>query len=541
VSKRISADEAAGLVRSGDTVASVGVIGWVTPDALLRSLADRFRSSSEPRDLTFYFPCGTGDSIDIRGMDHVAVEGLMRRIISGSYVNPLHPTKRTRPELMRLIRENRIEAYSWPIGASMQWLREVARRSPGLMTEIGLGTYADPRQQGGKFTSRATQDLIELIEFRGKPYLFYPTFPLNVAFIRASSADAAGNLSYEDETLISSNIALALAVKASGGIVVAQVRQEVPRYSRPAHHVRIPGVLVDHYVVEPEQMSGTDIRSDRAYLGGAAPDLRSLPKLPLGPDKVIARRAAREVRAGRTCIFGFGASSDMPLVMAEDGLFDDGRIGDYQFTTEHGPFGGIVMSGWQFSANIGPEALLDGVQQFDFIDGGNCPFAALAFAQFDSGGNVNVSWFGSSNPGAGGFIDIAQNARELVFTGTFTTAGLNVDIGDGGLRVVKEGSVRKFVDRAEQITYPVRQGVVERGQSALIVTERAVFQVLPEGLVLSEVAKGIDVRRDILEQMAFAPHRIADPLPIMEASLFSEAPDTVRSSVTAAQKVRGSV
>jgi propionate CoA-transferase len=391
------------------------------------------------------------------------------------------------------------------------------------MTEIGLGTYADPRQQGGKFTSLAKQDLIELIEFRGKPYLFYPTFPLNVGFIRASSADSFGNLSYEDETLISSNVAIALAVKASGGTVIAQVRQEVPRFSRPAHQVRIPGVLIDHYVVEPEQMSGTDIRLDRAYLGGAAPDLRSLPKPPLGPDKVIARRASREVRPGRTCIFGFGASSDVPLVMAEDGLFDDGRIGDYQFTTEHGPFGGIVMSGWQFSANIGPEALLDGVQQFDFIDGGNCPFAALAFAQFDREGNVNVSWFGSSNPGAGGFIDIAQNAKDLVFTGTFTTAGLNVNIGDGGLRVAKEGSVRKFVDRAEQITYPVRKGVAERGQSALIITERAVFRLVPEGLTLTEVAKGIDVRRDILDQMAFAPHHIVDPLPVMDASLFAES------------------
>jgi propionate CoA-transferase len=540
VSKRISSDEAARLVRSGDTVASVGVIGWVTPDALLRGVADRFRHDSEPRDLTFYFPCGTGDSIDIRGMDHVAIEGLMRRIISGSYVNPLHPTKRTRPELMRLIRENRIEAYSWPIGASMQWLREVARKGPGLMTEIGLGTYADPRQQGGKFTSRAKQDLVELIEFRGKQYLFYPTFPLNVGFIRASSADAPGNLSYEDETLISSNVALALAVKASGGIVIAQVRQEVPRFSRPAHHARIPGALVDYYVVEPEQMSGTDIRSDRAYLGGAAPDLRSLPKLPLGTDKVIARRASREVQPGRTCIFGFGASSDVPLVMAEAGLFDDGRIGDYQFTTEHGPFGGIVMSGWQFSANVGPEAMLDGVQQFDFIDGGNCPFAALAFAQFDRELNVNVSWFGSSNPGAGGFIDIAQNAKDLVFTGTFTTAGLNVSIGNGGLQVVKEGSVRKFVDRVEQITYPVKKGVVERGQTALIVTERAVFKVMPEGLMLAEVAKGVDVRRDILDQMAFPPDRIADPLPAMEASLFNESPEPVETKDTTTRKVLGS-
>jgi propionate CoA-transferase len=315
---------------------------------------------------------------------------------------------------------------------------------------------------------------------------------------------------------------LALAVKASGGTVIAQVRQEVSRYSRPAHHVRIPGVLVDHYVVEPDQMSGTGIMLDRAYLGGLRPDLRALPILPLGPDKIIARRAAREVRPGRTSIFGFGASSDVPLVMAEAGLFDGDRLEDYQFTTEHGPFGGVVMSGWQFSANVGPEALLDGVQQLDFIDGGNCPFAALAFAQFDRAGNVNVSWFGSSNPGAGGFIDIAQNAKDLVFTGTFTTSGLNVAIAEGGLKVVKEGAVRKFVDCVEQITYPVGKGVSERGQTALIVTERAVFRVEPEGLMLAEVAKGIDVRRNLLDQMTFPPHRIADPLPTMETSLFTE-------------------
>lgn len=523
MSKRISAADAAKLVRSGDTVASVGVIGWITPDALLRELGERFRDEGEPRDLTFYFPCGTGDSIEIRGMDHVAIEGLMKRIVSGSYVNPLHPTKRTRPELMRLIRENRTEAYSWPIGASMQWLREVARKSPGYMTEIGLGTYADPRQQGGKFTARAKDDLIELIEFRGKQYLFYPTFPLNVGFIRASAADSFGNLSYEDEAeaLISSKVALTLAVKASGGTVIAQVRREVVRHSRAAHDVRVPGVLVDHYVVEPDQMSGTDIMSDPAYLGGSRPALGSLPRLPLGPDKVIARRAAAEVRPGRTSIFGFGASSDAPLVMAEAGLFDGDRIDDYQFTTEHGPFGGIVMSGWQFSANIGPEALLDGLQQFDFIDGGNCPFAALAFAQFDRDCNVNVSWFGSSNPGAGGFIDIAHNASDLVFAGTFTTAGLDVSIGDGGLRVMKEGAVQKFVNRAEQITYQVGRGVAERGQTALVVTERAVFRVEAGGLALVEAAKGIDVRRDILDRMAFAPSRIADPLPMMDASLFA--------------------
>jgi propionate CoA-transferase len=520
MSKIITAPEAAALIGDGVTVASVGVIGWITPDLLLRSLAQRYLRDGTPKDLTFYFPCGTGDSLDIRGMDHVAIEGLMKRIVSGSYVNPLNPKTGKRPELMRLIRENRIEAYSWPIGASMHWLREVARRSPGYLTQIGLGTYADPRQQGGKFTGRATEDLIELVQFRGKDYLFYPAWPLNIGFIRASSSDEAGNLSYEDEPLLSSNIALALAVKACGGKVIAQVRKLVPRHSRPAHIVRIPGALVDHVVIDPEQMSGTDVRVAGAYLGGARADPASLPRLSAGPDKVIARRVAAEVQAGVPSIFGFGASSDAPLVMAEAGLFDNGGIDNYCFTTEHGPFGGIVMSSWQFSANTGPEALLDGLEQFDFVDGGNCPFAALAFAQFDADCNVNVSWFGSSNPGAGGFIDIAHNARKLVFSGTFTTGGLKADTAGGELRILQEGAVHKFVRRAEQITYPVRAGVRDRGQTALIVTERAVFSAEPEGLALVEIANGIDVRRDILDRMEFQPCRIADPLPLMNRGYF---------------------
>jgi propionate CoA-transferase len=236
---------------------------------------------------------------------------------------------------------------------------------------------------------------------------------------------------------------------------------------------------------------------------------------------VIARRAAAEVVPGRTSIFGFGASSDAPLVMAENGAFGNDNLDRYQFTTEHGPFGGVVMSGWQFSANMGPEALLDGLQQFDFIDGGNCPFAALAFAQVDAAGNVNVSRFGASNPGAGGFIDIAQNAKDLVFTGTFTTAGLATTIGNGGLTIEKEGSVRKFVKQVDQITYPMGVGVVERGQTALVVTERAVFRVEPAGLALIEIADGVDLRRDILDQMEFAPARIAEPLSNMDSALFA--------------------
>jgi propionate CoA-transferase len=522
MNKFCSADEAVASIKDGQTVASVGVIGWITPDRVLKALADRFLREGHPRNVTFYFPCGTGDGVGIRGMDHVAIEGLMKRIVSGSYINPLNPATGKRPELMRLIRENAIEAYSWPIGASMHWLREVARRSPGYLTEVGLGCYIDPDQTGGRLTTRSVDNLVEKIEFRGKPYLFYPTWNIDVAIIRAGEADEAGNLSFETEALMSSSLALALAAKASGGRVIGQVARKVPRRSRPAQMVKIPGRLVDHVVLDPQQMMTTEVQHDAAYLGGQPFDAAKVPKVAFGPDKIIARRAALEVRPGVVSIFGFGASSDTPLVMAEQGIFDDGGIDNYAFTTEHGPFGGIVMSNWQFSANRHPEGLLDGLAQFDFIDGGNCEFAALAFAQFDAQGNVNVSKFGTFNPGAGGFIDIAHNARELVFTGTFTTAGLQIDAGKQGLNIRAEGKVRKFVRDVEQITYPVRRGVIERGQRAKLITERAVFDVTPDGLMLTEVARGIDIKRDILERMEFAPAKVVEPTPLMRDELFAD-------------------
>src|SRR5581483_2124019 len=296
MSKFCSADDAVSIVETGRTVACVGVIGWITPDTVLRALAERHRKTGSPRDLTFYFPCGTGDGTGIRGMDHVAIEGLMQRIVSGSYVNPLDPKTGKRPELMRLIRENAIEAYSWPIGASMHWLREVARRSPGYMTQVGLGTYIDPRHCGGKFTPKAKEDLVRLIEFEGRTYLFYPTWRLDVGIVRAGEADDFGNLSFEEEPLMSSSLALALAVKACGGTVIAQVKRRVDRHTRRAQSVRIPGVLVDHVVLDGQQMMTTDTVFDDTYLGGQSFDAAAIQPVAFGADKVIARRAAQEVR-----------------------------------------------------------------------------------------------------------------------------------------------------------------------------------------------------------------------------------------------------
>lgn len=520
MSKICTAAEAVADIRTGQTVGSVGVIGWLTPDTLLHALAQRFRTTDSPRDLTFYFPVSVGDAAGIRGMDHVAIEGLMKRVISGNFINAVDPASGKRPEMMRLIRENKIEAYCWPIGATMHWLREVARRSPGYLTRIGIGSYIDPRQQGGKYSARTEQDLVRLMEIDGEEFLFYPSWPLDIGFLRATSTDEFGNLSFEDEPITSATLAMALAVKASGGTVIAQVRKIVPRLARRVHDVRIPGDLIDRIVVEPEPMMTTGVRRDDAFLGGQAFTSYSGDSLPPGADKVIARRAAREILPAVPTIFGFGASSDVPTVMMEDGLFDDGRLLDYRFTTEHGPFGGVVMSGWQFSANKYPEALIDGPSQFDFINGGNCKVAVLAFAQFDSVGNVNVSRFGAANPGPGGFIDIAYNAETLIFTGTFTTGGLKVEAASGHLRILNEGQVRKFPKHVQEITYPVRVNVTKGKQTAMLITERAVFEIEPEGLVLTEIAPGIDLDREVLALMDHQPIRIVDPLPKMDSALF---------------------
>jgi len=521
MNKFCSLEQAVARVKDGQTVASVGVIGWITPDALLQALGDRYERESAPRDVTFYFPCGTGDAMEIGGMDRVAKVGLMKRIVSGSYINPVHPRTGERPKLMQLIQQDLIEAYSWPIGASMQWLRELARKSPGYLTKVGLGSYIDPDQDGGRLTTLSKDGLVRKISFEGEDYLFYPTWPIDYCFIRASSADDFGNLSFEDEGLMSSALALALATKACGGRVVAQVTRRVERYTRAAGEVRIPGDFVDDVVIVPDQMMVTDTPHDTRYLSPKNLQLDTLAKIPFGADKIIGRRAYLEIPKNTLTILGFGASSDMPLVMVEDGVLNEHTIGDYRFTTEHGSYGGVVMTGWQFSANMWPEALVDGVTQFDAIDGGLCKCTALAFAEFDSAGHVNVSKFGTANPGAGGFIDIAHNASKLLFTGTFTTGGLSISARDGVLHIDREGKKKKLVEQVGHITYPVCTGVADRNQQALVITERAVFSVTPQGLELIEIAPGMDLQRDILDQMGFAP-KISPQLKTMEAWIFKD-------------------
>ena len=516
-SKVVALDDAIASIADGDAVAAVGVLGWLSPDALFAALERRFLASGGPRGLTFFLPVFSGDAMEIGGFDRVAHPGLVKRVVSGSFINPRHPRSGARPATMRMIAAGELEAYAWPIGATMHWLREVARRSPGYLTKIGLDTYADPLLEGTR-VSASGPPLVERVDFKGETYLFYPSWDLDVALLRATSADDLGNLSFEREPLVSSSLEMALATKASGGRVIAQVERIVPA-GRPAREVTVPGSLVDMVVVAPDPLMTTDSPFDEAYMGAGPAVLRTLPPLAAGADRVIARRAAREVQPGIVSIFGFGASANIPLALVESGTLTEATYYDYLLTTEHGVHGGIVMNGWTFSANIGPSALIGGAAQFDFIDGGNCPFAALAFAEIDAEGRANVSRFGSAHPGAGGYTDIAENARELVLTGTFNTGGLKVSDGPG-LSILKEGSTPKLVERVSQVTYDLRRGVVERGQRVLIVTERAVFRVERDGLVLAEIAPGIDLEADVLAQMGFRPIRIDDPLPTMDAGLF---------------------
>ena len=519
MSKITDIDQALSIIREGDTIGSVGVIGWLVPDRLLEGIARNYHAGRGPGNLSFYFPVGVGDALEIKGMDHIAVPGLLKRVIGGNFINPVNPRTGRRAEMMRMIIDNEVEAYAWPIGASMHWLREVARNGPGYLTEVGIGSFIDPRQEGGKMNARTKEDLVHVREFNGKEYLFYPPFPVNVALLRASFADELGNLSLSNEPLQSASLALALAVKASGGKVIAQVGEIVPTGNTPASQMNIPAALVDHVVVAEGPMT-TGIDYDTRFLGGPFDPSSFNAAPPTGIDKIIARRAARELQEDEVSIFGFGAATNIPLILAEEGILNDGGIHRYRHTTEHGVFGGVVMSGWQFSANLYPEALIDGPSQFDFINGGGCKFAALSFAQLDAVGNINVSKFAGFSPGSGGFIDIARNAKKLVFVGTFTTAGLEVCVASSKIQILREGKIKKFVENVDQITYPMAKGISERGQEAMIVTERAVFKMNGSNLVLTEIAPGVDLDSDIRGQIEFGID-VANDLRPMDAALFT--------------------
>ena len=497
--KVVTAAEAVRLVHDGDTVATGGFVGVGFAENLAVALEQRFVETGAPRHLTLVYAAGQGDGAT-RGLNHFGHEGLVARVIGGHWGLV--------PALQRLAVENLIEAWNLPQGVIVHLFRDIAAGKPGHLSRVGLDTFVDPRHGGGKLNARTVADRVSLMPIDGEDYLFYRAFPIDVALIRASSADTEGNLTMEREALTLEALSIAMAARNSGGVVIAQVERLAEAHTLPPRQVKVPGVLVDCVVVaeRPEYHMQTFAEPySPAFSGELRVPAASVVAMAPGPRKVIARRAALELRANAVVNLGIGMPEGVASVAAEEKLIDLITL-----TTEPGTIGGIPAGGLSFGAAINPQAVIDQPYQFDFYDGGGLDIAFLGLAQADAAGNVNVSRFGTRLAGAGGFINISQNARRLVFVGSFLAP-------DGG---------HKFVTEVEHRTFSGREAR-RRGQPVLYITERAVFRLHPDGLELVEIAPGIDLERDLLACMAFRPVIERDPAP-MEAALFDPVPMGLR-------------
>lgn len=497
IDKFMSAADAVALIRDGDTVAIVGGGGGLVEATHLHEAVEkRFLATAQPRNLTLVHSLGIGDR-EGRGVGRFAHEGMVRKVIGGHWV--------WSPRMQQLAREDKIEAYVLPGGVAMQLFREIGAGRPGLFTHVGLGTFCDPRVDGCRMNRAAKETLADLMTVDGRELLRYKPFPVHVALIRGSFADAHGNISLDQEPANVDIYAAALAAHNSGGKVIAQVRTAVAVGSLPARSVRVPGALVDAVVVDPGQRMGYDVVYDPTMSGEMKGPVPPQPKQRFTVRQVIARRAAEELREGAVLNYGFGIPDGIAKLLAERGDLDR-----YYQTIEHGTYGGELLDGTLFGYARNATAMIDGPSQFDFYSGGGLDIAFLGFGEIDTSGNVNVSKLGGVPVGPGGFIDIAQNARKVVFCGTFDAKGTDLTTGDGQLSIRRNGDVVKFVDAVEQITWSGPQGI-KRKQEALFITERAVFRLDPEGVTLTEVAPGVDIRRDVLERMRFAPRVPREP------------------------------
>jgi propionate CoA-transferase len=506
-SKIVSAADAVALIHEGDTLvcSGFGVVG--VPDELLVALEKRFLETAQPRNLHLLFGGGPGDGKD-QGLNRIAHEGLIASAIGGHWGLV--------PKVGAMAMANQIEAYNLPLGVISHMYRDIAAGLPGNLSPVGLGTFVDPRLQGGKINARTTQDIVEVTTLGGRELLFYKAPKPNVAFIRASIADPDGNLSLEREALTQDVLAIAMAVKNSGGVVIAQVEFITESGAMLPRRVKVPGILVDCVVVaRPEyhkQTYGTPYSP--ALSGEMRVPLDALPPMAFDERKVIARRAAFELMPNAVVNLGIG----MPEGVAD--IANEERLLRYMtLTAEPGVVGGVPGSGLNFGSSTNATAQLDMNQQFDFYDGGGLDLAVLGLAECDARGNINVSRFGPRLAGAGGFINITQNSRTVIFIGTFTAGGLDVKVGDGRLTIVKEGKFRKFVEKIEQVTFS-GEFAARMGKKVLYITERCVLTLTADGLELTEVAPGVDIERDILPYMAFKPI-IRNPQ-LMDARIFRD-------------------
>ena len=509
--KVISASEAAALVPDGATLGTIGGGGGlVEADALLAAIEDRFLTTGSPTGLRIIHSLGIGDR-DRRGLNRLAYEGLVRKVIGGHWI--------WSPRMQALAKEEKIEAYVLPAGVTAQLMREIGAGRAGLITHVGLGTFVDPRLDGGRMNRSAQDTLVELIEIDGRTLLRYKPFPVHGALLRGSYADPDGNVSQEEEPANLEAFAMALAAHNSGGVVIVQVRGLVEHGQLPARSVRIPGALVDAVVVVPDQPQCHAFFYDPSISGErrafTAQTDTSQPA-PTGegnpvPRALIAHRAAQELFENAVINFGFGIPDGVAKLVDARGETDR-----YYQTIEHGTYGGALLDGVLFGFARNASCMIDSPSQFDFYGGGGLDIAFLGFGEMDASGNVNVSRLGGTTVGPGGFIDIAQNARKVVFCGTFEAKGVVYAIDDQNITIERYGQVRKLVQAVDQITFSGQQALAS-GQQVLCVTERAVFELTEAGMCLRELAPGIDLRADVLERMDFAPI-VPSEIPLMPLS-----------------------
>jgi propionate CoA-transferase len=507
--KTINIENAVDLIQDGMCVVIEGFVGAAHAEEISVAVEKNFLEKGSPRELTLMHAAGIGDSKS-RGANHWAHEGLLKRVIGGHYA--------LAPKIQQLVLENKVEAYNLPQGVISQMFRDIASKKPATITTVGLKTFVDPRVEGGKISEKTTTDIVEVIQIDEKEYLKYNPQKIDIAIIRGTYADKKGNMTMEKEGCVLNALAIAQATKACGGKVIIQVEKLVDGGRLDARLVKVPGIYVDAIVVNEDakhHMMTCNIQHDPAYTGEMRIPLSSVKRLPLTERKIIARRAAMELIPNGVINLGIGVPEAVGFVASEEGLSDCLTL-----TIESGPIGGVPASGLDFGCAINMECMIDQASQFDFYDGGGIDVAFLGLAQCDEKGNINVSKFGPKIAGCGGFINITQNAKKLIYCGTFSASGLDIVVDNGKLIIRNEGRVQKFIKEVEQITFS-GDYALECGQPVLYITERCVFELRKEGLTLVEIAPGIDLQKDILDLMEFQPI-LSDNILKMDERIFKE-------------------